>query len=329
MTSLQTCIEEALSRPDPTLCNRAITEAHYRLSQALLDLVGAEAGANFHSWAVWGSKKAGVTIRQEDLDTALRDATRAGGCCGGCVGVGVAHQLGGRWWYPVGWLVGTVSGAMSGRAMARWSRRKAARLVLEGNRLVLDDIGRQTARFCARFDTRDKLTLTDLEAFCSTISEPLLRQAFLHYGMAAMESDLPLRCEHAYFANLLAILHEHQKLQPYIAMSMPFIVKRCVTKRLMRFEIGGLALSVSEDVPPLSGMRDFPDVLHNLRLPELRDFLARWEREANALDNSRAIDWSRIEQRMAYIVGLFRRFHTDPSVTACPYSLQTLRPDTL
>jgi hypothetical protein len=30
-------------------------------------VTGTDAGANFHSWAVWGSKKARVIVRQEDL----------------------------------------------------------------------------------------------------------------------------------------------------------------------------------------------------------------------------------------------------------------------
>jgi hypothetical protein len=80
-----------------------------------------------------------------------------------------------------------------------------------------------------------------------------------------------------------------------------------------------LVLSVSEDVPPLSEMRDFPQVLERLSLDDLRIFLSQWERRADELTDSRATDWSRIEQRMAYIVGLFRRFHTDPSVIAAPY----------
>ena len=319
MSALEQQIDEALSLGDPTQCNRAITQAHYALSQVLQEVIGADAGANFHSWAVWGSKKAGFTIRQEDLDTALVDATRAGGISGAMTGLAVARQLGGRFWYPVGFLTGAVAGAVSGRAIARWSRHRAAHLVLEGNRLVLNDIGRQTARFCEMFSDRKLLTPEALETFCLSLTEPLLRDVFFHYGQAALKTGQS-RCEHAYFANLLAILHEHQKLQPYIASSMPFIVKRCVTKRLMRFEIGALSLSVSEDVPPLSAMRDFPESLETLRLPELHEFLGRWERTSHKLHNSKATDWSQIEQRMAYIVGLFRRFHTDPSVVAAPYS---------
>lgn len=254
-----------------------------------------------------------------DLDGALSNATRAGGISGTLVGLGVARQLGGRLWYPLGLVTGSVTGTLCGRAIARWSRRRAAQLVLEGNRLVLDDIGRQTARFCQTFQSRQELSLARLDGFCSTLGEPLLRQAFHHYGMAALAQESPQRCQHAYFANLLAILHEHRKLQPYIASSLPFIVQRCVTKRLMRFEIGALSLSVSEDVPPLTQMRDFPEALETLRLPELNEFLTRWEGVSNKLHNSKATDWSRIEQRMAYIVGLFRRYHTDPSVLAAPY----------
>lgn len=318
MSPLEQQIDQALSLADSAQCNRAITHSHYALSKALQEAIGLDAGANFHSWAVWGSKKAGVTIRQEDLDTALLDATRAGGISGALVGLGVAKKLGGRLWYPVGLLTGGVTGALSGRAIARWSRRRAAHLVLEGNRLVLNDIGRQTARFCEAFSDRRDLTPSTLETFCQSLAEPLLRDAFYHYGQAALTAGA-LNCQHAYFANLLAILHEHQKLQPYIAHSMPFIVKRCVTKRLMRFEIGALSLSVSEDVPAFSEMRDFPESLETLGLPELNEFLTRWERTSNKLHNSKATDWSQIEQRMAYIVGLFRRYHTDPSVVAAPY----------
>lgn len=318
MASLEQQIELVLCEPDPARCNQAITEAHYTLSLTLRGLLGEEAGANFHSWAVWGSKKAGYTIRQEDLDTALVDATRAGAISGGLTGLSLAHKLGGRFWYPLGLAVGGVSGALSGRAIARWSRRRASQLVLQGNRLVLDDIGRVTARFCSTFNS--SLKLSALEEFCAEIRQPLLRQAFWHYGQAALSEDVQARCQHAYFANLLAILHEHRKLQPYIASSMPFIVKRCVTKRLMRFEIGALSLSVSEDVPPLSAMRNFPEALESLVLTELVDFLAQWERVQGKLDSSRATDWSQIEHRMAYIVGLFRRYHVDPSVVAAPYA---------
>jgi len=59
-------IKDAIETSEPSLSNRKITLVHYRLSQVLQAVTGTDAGANFHTWAVWGSRKAGVTIRQED-----------------------------------------------------------------------------------------------------------------------------------------------------------------------------------------------------------------------------------------------------------------------
>ena len=86
-------ITDAIQTPDPFLSNFKITRLHYLLSNALLEAGGPDAGANFHSWAIWGSRKAGVTIRQEDKDQASRDATLVAGIVGAVVGVGVGWLL--------------------------------------------------------------------------------------------------------------------------------------------------------------------------------------------------------------------------------------------
>ena len=90
-------ISEAVEEPDPAISNFKITRCHYLLSMALQQLLGPDAGANFHSWAVWGSRKAGVTIRQEDLEEARRDGTVVGGIVGGIVGLGLG-------WFLIAWL---------------------------------------------------------------------------------------------------------------------------------------------------------------------------------------------------------------------------------
>src|ERR1044072_4703319 len=60
-------IDTAVGEPDPALRNLRITLAHQELSLALCEVTGEAAAANFHTWAVWGSTKAGRTIRQEDV----------------------------------------------------------------------------------------------------------------------------------------------------------------------------------------------------------------------------------------------------------------------
>lgn len=323
MTDLMTGIDDSLAQKDPALCNRAITLSHYDLSLALAEILGEGSGANFHSWAVWGSKKAGVTIRQEDLHQARDDAMRAGGASGLAVGVGVARYLSGRsgrdFWYGVGSVVGPVVGAKTAELMAIWSRKKAAKLVLQGNKLVLNDIGRVTAQFCHEFRDPKHRTELAMKKFVDQIETSLLRQAFECYGKAALSSVLRDKHEAAYFGNCLAILYEHQKLQPYIKGAMPLVVRRCVTKRLLNFEIGSLSLAVSQNVPHL-GCHPFPPTLLELRSKALQTFLQEWDRATDSLSDSAAGDWTRLDHRMAYIVDLFRRFHCDPQVVSAPYS---------
>lgn len=340
-------IDRANGQLDPVLCNLEITLAHRRLSEALLAVTGQDAGANFHSWAVWGSKKAGVTIRQEDLEAALRDATTVSATVGGGVGLVVAGVVT-RWLalaalpsaaglgvVALGGLIGAVIGALVGRAIARASRARAAALVLEGNRLVLDDIGRQTARFCETFRPGEPIGEAGLEAFVGAMTpgpaerggQDLLREAFRLYARAAVATDPREKHWRCYFANCLAILNEHVKLQPYIEGSMPFVVRRCVTKRMLTFEIGALALAVSEDVPSLDGLHA-PPTLCQLTDPRLVEFLdgpQGWDRGKDTVLGSRADDWTRLRDRMGYIVDLFRRLHLDPSVLAPPYGEAQVR----
>src|SRR5579864_6243468 len=48
-------IDQAIATPDPILANLRITIAHHQLSLALQQTLGPDSGANFHTWATWGS----------------------------------------------------------------------------------------------------------------------------------------------------------------------------------------------------------------------------------------------------------------------------------
>jgi hypothetical protein len=270
-------IRKAVEEPDPVLSNLKVTRAHYLLS--LRDATGPEAGANFHSWAVWGSRKAGLTVREEGLDRAMREVTLLSLCAGLLTGflLGVALGFWLPWW---GVLLlsafGAVCGTVTGRGWLLFGRRRAAELMLAGNRTVLEDIGGQTARFVcwlAETSGRDaKAWPTFLEGFRPGKAEEggqdLLRRAFSQYFQAAVSQDLDQKRQAAYFANCLAIWHEHFRLQPYITGSLPWIVRRCVTYRLMRFDVGPLRLAVGDDVPSLEGL-DYPESLQTLTDPAL------------------------------------------------------------
>lgn len=326
-------IAEAVHQPNPVQSNHQVTQAHYQLSLALQQVVGPESGANFHTWAVWGSRKAGVTIREEGLERAMREVTALSFTFGLLAGLLLGMVL---WRWLPGWVVpgmataGASCGAWTGRQWLIRGRRRAATLMLAGNRTVLQDIGGQTARFVTWFiqtERHDPAGFAPfLEEFRSGRTEEggqdLLRRAFTHYYRAALTDEIPLKQQAVYLANCLAIRHEHIRLQPYIAGALPWIVRRCVTCRLMRYDVGPLRLTVGDDVPGLD-VREYPESLKTLTDPELVEFGLcpnGLERGDNTRAGTRARDWTRLEERMRYIVNLFRALHLHPDVFRKPYS---------
>lgn len=325
-------ITEAISTPDPTLSNHRITLVHFKLSRVLQSVTGPDAGANFHTWAVWGSRKAGVTIRQEDLGEAIRNATTVSGIVGLIVGLGISAISILFWLTNLPWVVvfpaallGMICGGLTGRWIAIYSRREASRLILTGNQIVLEDIGKQTARFVELFHDKTEPNDQLLQAFLADLKpgetkdggQDLLREAFAHYYNARYTSDLKQKHESTYFANCLAVLHEHIRLEPYIKRSMPFIIRKCATKRLMQFDVGRVKLKVSEEVPKLESV-NLPESLLELNNQRLREFLNGANGWGGDLATTPARDWTNIHERMRYIVQLFRAMHLDPAVFCEP-----------
>jgi hypothetical protein len=284
-------IDAACGAGDPVMRNLLITLGHYELSLALREVIGPDAGANFHTWAVWGSKKAGTTIRGEDVS--------------GCGAVVI--RVGGR------------------RVLAR-----AAAQVLAGNITVLDDIGRVSARFACAFARENAPDQERLEAFLDGLEpgppeaggQDLLRDAFREYWRARHQPDANMRHEQVLLGNLKAILHEHVRLEPYIGGAIPRPLRRVVTARLLDFRAGAEQLRVNRDVPPREDPRD-PLSLRHLTNPDLVAFLtgpAGWDRTPDSHDASRARDWADLRDRMNYICDLFRSRHFEEQLFASPYS---------
>ncbi|WP_263353584.1 hypothetical protein [Acidicapsa acidisoli] len=296
-----TAIEDACTEPDLARSNQSITRLHYLLSEALADRLGREGGPNFHSWAVWGSRKAGVTIRQEDLDSAIVNATTTAGVVGSVIGAATG-VLAGRWlhWGPyystavIGAGIGTLTGGWTGRQIAIWSREKAARLILQGNQTVLQDIGEQSARFLELLE--NDATREGREAFFAGLrpgsterhGQDRLATAFRSYLAAFDSNDLETKRAEMIAGNCEIVYHEHIRLEPYIRSAMPFIIRRCATRRLMTYEIGEKVLTVGEDLPGIP-------------------------------TPTAAKNWAKIEERMRYVFALFRKFHNSPEVFSAPY----------
>ena len=98
------------------------------------------------------------------------------------------------------------------------------------------------------------------------------------------------------------------------------LAREVITESFMVLSLPGrvLALGVHLDQP-------YPDALGELRSPELIELLMRFEPEAPALDDCGARDWSDLQQRMHYIVHLFRAFHAWEELSRPPFTPDQVR----
>jgi hypothetical protein len=294
-------IEDACAEPDPARSNQLITRLHYLLSEALAGGLGREGGPNFHSWAVWGSRKAGVTIRQEDLDSAIATATVTAGVVSGVIGALIAvfaarllRMSPDYFTAAIGAAICSLAGAFAGRQLAISSRGNAAKHMLRGNRIVIQDIGAQSARFLELLE--NGATSEGRAAFFAGLSsgpterhgQDRLASAFRSYLAAFDSNDVEIKRAAMIAGNCEIVYHEHIRLEPYIRGAMPLIVRRCATRRWMTYKIGETVLTVCEDLPGIPT----PTAARN---------------------------WARIEERMRYVFALFRKFHNAPEVFSMPF----------
>lgn len=311
LTDLEARIERAVTEPDPVVSNRLVTESHHALGVALRDVIGDESGANFHSWAVWGSREAGRTIAERDLPGLVPAATITGVVLGALLGTVLAG--------PLGPVLGAVIGGVVAHRIVRRGLRRSSEEILTGNRIVLDDIGRATAVFVEAFASAERHDRDHFAVFASMLrpgrtedgGQDLLRRAFACWYDARFEAD-PVRQHQLVFAgNCFAVWHEHIRLQRHIAAAMARPFQRWITKRLLDFQVGDEHLWVGRDVTG-----PYPITLAHLDEPEARaaDTALRQPRVGSA-----AANWACLEDRMHYVVELFRTRHTAPGVFAPPY----------
>jgi hypothetical protein len=103
------------------------------------------------------------------------------------------------------------------------------------------------------------------------------------------------------------------------------LAQELATELLMTLRVPGAVLRLHDDVPPMADGARFPAVL--AELAETPEEIAMavavyraWDRTDGTGVHSGARDWSVLEQRMSYIVNLFRGRQRDPSLAAHPFT---------
>ena len=340
---------------DPVLRNLEITHCYWRLATAMARRTGA--GANWCTFATWASKQAGSTIRGEDSTGLLRARL------GASRQLLHPLQSFWRWWLRRGLLdpssrLGRVVAEIHTPFDAL---ERASDAVSRGNRKVFEEIGLEFARFLAATDVQ--AFLDSLAPGEPPNGQRYLKQAFLRYDRgenAGAQSLLTANLEIGLHEQTRlqpeireALDAAHTTKQDLGRRVLDALFPRgtrtrkatpdAVTAGLLgwtasRLERFGAELARSEITRALMVLSmpgrvlwlgthladPYPDALQSLTDPDLTELLARFEPAAPSDDNCGAQDWSVLEQRMHYIVHLFRAWHVHPELADQPFTAAQL-----
>ncbi|WXH27801.1 hypothetical protein WA016_01726 [Myxococcus stipitatus] len=99
------------------------------------------------------------------------------------------------------------------------------------------------------------------------------------------------------------------------------VFRRLATEHMMKLAVPGGALKLGNDLPPPAGMEStlFPPHLRSIQNPELRALLGKLDSSPDSLKGTAAKDWSKLGQRMDYIIDLFRTRQSDPRLFDPPF----------
>jgi hypothetical protein len=333
-------ISAAVAERDERLSNLRVTAVHHQLSEAMRLLLGPDSGANFHSWAVWGSMKAGVTIRRKDFQQAFRngvfDRSRLGRSGGRLLARLCGDPVPGRPRSPALGMerLGVALGRRLVTPLAERARARARTALRAANRSLLAVTGGHTARFLEAFHAAADPEPQRLRAYLAGFrpgpprrgGEDALRAAYRRYHESLFEADPGRRRALTYFANVLIISWEMTLLQPYFHRAVPRGPAAVVMPFFSTYEIGPRRLDMRQDVPRADGPAA-PVSLRTSAGGDLETFLVRSVGRRGVrgrLGGTRLRPLIDPRRRLRYLFALTRVLHGDPAVLETPYSREEM-----
>jgi hypothetical protein len=305
------------SRKNLGLRNLEITQYYYDLSQAIAILIGQE-NANWCTFATWASKTAGTFIRTNDtLIEKLLDFFEE------CL--------------PSQYHI----------------CKRVSKVIAKGNRKVFDELGPVFIRMVALFDHDISFDKAKLECFLGTLrcgatkdgGQDLLRRAVQHFYEAKFETEACAKAEKILLANAQVGLHEQTRLQDNIQKALdalPNLLKKIFKKKILkkkksladafcrqwrqvetsfiRLGLPGRSPKLDGDLRPLPGQSLNPPELQKINNVQLRQLLEQYGALDDTNQDSGDIDWANLDQRMRFILKLFRSRQRDLQLFSQPFT---------
>ena len=339
-------VQRIVAIENPVVRNLEITYCYSRLAAAMAARNGA--GANWCTYATWASRQAGRTIRGEDLLEYLE--LRLGH------GRWVLHPIATLWrrllrrglFQPE-----TRLGRFTHELHTPFDAfENASAAVARGNLKVFEEIGLQFARFLEGKPVEEEVDGDRLlsKAFAHyerlrsehdpTRRAELALLANLEIGLHEQTRLQPEILEALDSATdtprelgeraLVALVPSARRWWPVVRRPAAAVfgvwaravqrassrlAREAATDSLMVLALPGRVLALGTNLADA-----YPDVLAEPTDPELKELLARFEPVPPAADDCGAHDWSDFDQRMHYIVHLFRVFHLSARLTDAPFT---------
>lgn len=350
-------VRDITDMPDPVLRNLWITQRYHEFAVALRD-AGLGEDATWCAFAVWASKTAGATIRGDVLPARAtellvdNEGTQAAlhRFNHGMAEQALQHLTHDHLGQIVKGVTADVSAQIAGGNVLVFAELAPIFTAL----LEAQESKPGTAQqLVAAIGPALASLGTDADAAAAAA-------AFDSYGRALFgatdRTTLILQ------ANVLAVAHEQRRLQPAIAGALnaaisdtlkrlietdivghlPSAARRildgltdgicnvldeawdtALTEALMQLATASETFDLRRDVPPLAGVM-FPPGLRQLRGTAAEDPLRQWDRTAGTGTPTGAHDWAVLEDRMNFIVTLFRSRQNDATLFAPPFSAAQL-----
>lgn len=303
---------EAIARKaDPIERNYQITQHYAELSRELDDVIdgGRHVHPNWSTFASHASATVGRTMRGVDMPAirrTLQKAAQVADVAGSLIGGPLGHVLKGF----------KMPSAMAAYQKQDYSSRYFAG---EGNKKVYEEIAPEFARFSETFRHDKVRDDNKFEQYAAhfTPEQSQLKEAFFDYYQARFEKDDKARAEFIWAGNCLIGYHEQTRLQEQIQSAMPQAVRHFITTRMVLVLPEG-NLRLAQDLPKRPDGHDYPIALEAISYPRAFQILKQFDHTPNGLKGSGAKDWSNLDQRMNYIVDLFRQNADNGSLFSDP-----------
>ena len=331
------------------LRNLQITQSYHELTLWMQNVVGRE-NVSWVAFATYASKTAGHCIRHEQLPHAINDLVGRLVGKGGPKGLALQYLVD-----PAARQGGHRHGLMESIYL-RISRSVSYGNCIVYNELAplfREFVDRFQDDLRPNEPKLQQFLMMLQPGSTHAGGQDHLREAFTHYYQARFDLKAKRKAEKIFLANMLIGLHEQMRLQPMIEeamvapvlelledlpdwlirladtlplkqQSLTTVLKDWFTSQLtetvMSISTPGVPMRLGQNVVSPSPQSRFPKVLQTIESPEGREILARFNNSDNTLTGSAAENWSRLDDRMGFIVDLFRSHQQNPALFTPPFT---------